>query len=213
MNFVWARRSFRQLTLILILTSCASANAQNAYFPKQSFDSDSKLNKFLDDYYTLELKLLGEAPFVGLSRNPSAHSYRFLWLRTFHHPISIRLDIQQDNTGILTTKVAGGAAGYPRKGTQIIENTSRTLTSYEVNKFLSKVDQVKFWQVPSCLVGDQTGTDGSNWIIEAVRGGRYHVAARWTPTANEQSKLPVRELGLALAIDLAQLKIPANELY
>src|SRR5664280_2333451 len=99
MNSVRVRRLVRQLIFILILTSCLSARAQKAYFPKQCFDSDAKLNKFLDPYYTLEVKLLGEASFLGLSTNPAVHSYRFLWLRTFHHPISVRLDIQPDNTG------------------------------------------------------------------------------------------------------------------
>ena len=57
-------------------------------------------------------------------------------------------------------------------------------------------------------MNDQEGTDGSQWVIEGVRAGRYHVVDRWTP-----SKGVVRELGLMLAFDLAKMDIPKNEIY
>ena len=52
------------------------------------------------------------------------------------------------------------------------------------------------------------GTDGSQWIIEGVKKGQYHVVDRWMPKDGM-----VRELGLLLALDFAKLNIPKNEIY
>ena len=45
-----------------------------------------------------------------------------MWLRSFHHPVAVRLDIMSDGTGKLTVKIANGAAGY--KPGKLVENTS-----------------------------------------------------------------------------------------
>ena len=203
--------------LIVVLALCAlsslAADAQNSYFPPRAFDGIARNSDFMGNWYSHELMLLGEASYLDVARNHAAHSYRFTWLRTFNQPIAVRLDVLEDGSAVLTTKIASGESGFPRTTTTIVENTSRILTSKQVNDFLIRVDKVMFWTTPSHISGDQTGTDGSEWIIEAVRGGKYHIAARWSPGPNQPSKSAVRELGLALAIDLAQLKIPANELY
>jgi hypothetical protein len=41
-----------------------------------------------------------------------------------------------------------------------------------------------------------------------VKAGKYHIVDSWMPQQG-----PVRELGLYLAIELALLRIPKNELY
>ena len=33
------------------------------------------------------------------------------------------------------------------------------------------------------------GLDGSQWILEGVRGGEYHVVDRWSPKDNSYSQL------------------------
>jgi hypothetical protein len=205
-------KAFIGVIAMFVVFSALSV-AQDSYFPQRSFDGKLSQDKFLADYFTHELKFLGDMSFLELSKNSAADSYRFLWLRTFSHPVSVRLDIQADGSGVLTTKVGGGKGGYPRDTDRTIDNKSRTLTPALVEGFLTLVDRVQFWQVPSYVVGDQTGTDGSFWIVEAAHAGKYHVAARWTPDSKSSSKRAVRELGLALAIELAQMKIPASELY
>ena len=86
-------------------------------------------------------------------------------------------------------------------------NTSCQLTTQEAQSFRSKVEGGESWNAPN-PVNDQTGTDGSDWIIEGVKAARYHVIDRWSPTNG-----PAHELGLFLAFDLASLSIPKNEVY
>ena len=81
------------------------------------------------------------------------------------------------------------------------------LTHEQTQVFLGKLDQVHFWKLPN-PVQDQTGTDGSQWVIEGVNKGRYHVVDRWTPQLG-----PVREIGEMLAFTFAELHIPKDEIY
>ena len=55
---------------------------------------------------------------------------------------------------------------------------------------------------------DTAGCDGSQWIIEGIKKGKYHVVDRWSP-----AKGAVHDLGLAFALGLAQLRIPKDQLY
>jgi hypothetical protein len=113
--------------------------------------------------------------------------------------------LQADGSWIMVTKVASGAGGYS-PGT-LTANTSRQITAQEVQSFRSKVESDGFWNSPN-PIDDQAGTDGSQWIIEGVKAGRYHVVDRWMPKNG-----PARDLGLFLAFDLAKLSIPKNEIY
>ena len=40
------------------------------------------------------LQLLGEPCLFQLRSDPKAEVYRFLWMRTFNPPVSVRLEIQ-----------------------------------------------------------------------------------------------------------------------
>lgn len=173
------------------------------YFPDSSLDS--RRDGFKSNWYSSQLHALQEPSLFQLAKSPSAESYRFLWLRSFNHPVAIRLDPKPDGTSVLTTKVADGAGGF-RPGT-LSENSSRLLTREQTQAFLSRVDKLGFWKAPN-PVNDQRGTDGSQWIIEGVKGGQYHVVDRWTPGEGV-----VRELGLMLVFDLAKMDIPKNEIY
>lgn len=119
--------------------------------------------------------------------------------------MSIRLEVEPDGTAALTTKVLSGAGGY-RPGV-LLEHSSRVLAKEQTHAFLARLEKAGFWKAPNPL-NDQKGTDGSQWIIEGVKGGRYHVIDRWTP----QNGI-AHELGLMLAFDLAKMKIPKDEVY
>jgi hypothetical protein len=185
---------------LAIALSLTSAVGQD--FPKSSLDITGS---FKSQWYSSELRVLEEPSLYSLSKSTSAESYRFLWLRSFHHPVAIRLDLKPDGTSIMSVKVASGAAGF-RPGV-LIEQRSQAVGKEQTQAFLKRVADLHFWDVPN-PVNDQTGTDGSQWIIEGVKAGQYHVVDRWTPT-----KGVARELGMMLAFQLAKMDIPQNEIY
>jgi hypothetical protein len=194
------------LMLVFIVTHAqgqASPKSSGQYFPDSSLDARG--DGFKSHWYSSQLRALQEPSLFQLAKSPSAESYRFLWLRSFHHCVAIRLDPKPDETSVLTTKVADGAGGY-RPGT-LSENSTRLLTREETQAFISRVDKLGFWKAPN-PVNDQSGTDGSQGIIDGVKGGQYHVVDRWTPGEGV-----VRQLGLMLAFDLAKMNIPKDEIY
>ncbi len=205
------RTSFRSALLVvswLLAFGTVDSIAQDKYFPKNALSYDSQSDQRKADWYSHELRVLEEPSLLKLADDTSLESYRFLWLRTFHHPVAIRLDVKADGTGTLTTKIANVEAGFPRaKPAHLLDNASRQLTLERTQEFLAQVKRASFWSLPS-HVDDQTGTDGSQWIIEGVKGGKYHVVDRWSP--NEGA---VRELGLALALRIGQMKIQKGEIY
>jgi hypothetical protein len=101
--------------------------------------------------------------------------------------------------------VASGRGGYA-PGT-LIENTTRDLDRAKVGSFLGLVDTTNFWKTPN-PVDDQTGTDGSQWIIEGVKNGKYHVVDRWMPENG-----PAHDLGIFLAFELGNMSVPKKEIY
>jgi hypothetical protein len=141
-----------------------------------------------------------------MANTPSSESYRFLWLRTFHHPIAIRLDVKADGSSVLTTKITSGEGGY-EPGVLTV-NTSRNLTQEQTQNIVKKIEEALFWSMPILDDGNTIGVDGAEWIVEGVKNGKYHVVTRWSPESGA-----IRELGLAFIHDLAKLSIPKNEMY
>ncbi len=180
---------------------------QGEYFPKNVFQDDSWGDQFLASWYAHELEVLEEPSLLEMAKNPVCESYRFLWLRTFHNPVAVRLDVRDDGIGVITTKVASGASGFPRKDVHLIESMSRPLTPDETRAFLLQVGKGSFWSLAS-HVEDRTGMDGSEWIIEGAKDGKYHVVTRWSPDEGE-----IHELGLVMAFGMAQMSVPKEDIY
>jgi hypothetical protein len=188
----------------IVIVAMLTMSAQDSYFPNGALSDYDRVDAGRARWYSCQLRALDEPSLLAEAKNPSTQSYRFLWLRTFHHPVAVRLDIMLDGTSKLTVKIASGAGGYePGK---LIKNTSRSVTREETDKFLEEVKEVGFWELPS--YEKTSGCDGAQWIIEGAKDGKYHVVDRWTPSTG-----PVHSLGIGLALTVAQLKIPNDELY
>jgi len=190
----------------MLLVAVLTSTAQDKYFPPLVFSNDVRLDEFVSNWYSSELEILEEPSLLGIAERHSGEAYRFLWLRSFHHPIAVRLDVRPDGIGVLSSKVATGAAGFPRKSAHLIENVSRPISREQTQAFLRQVKKLDFWALPSC--DEHRGEDGAEWIVEAVKEGKYHVVVRWSPKEGQ-----IHELGLTLAIGLADLQIPKEDIY
>lgn len=191
---------FLSAIVLFHVTLCASAELR--YFPAHCFSDDEWIDTSTARWYSDQLRALQEPSFLDTAKNRSAESYRFLWLRSFDHPIAIRLDIRADGTGVLSTKIASGSGG-DRPG-YLTENVSRPLFRQQVQMVQARLSSMQFW---SLQVDDRSGEDGARWIIEGVEGGKYHLVDRWSPSGG-----PIREFGLML-LDMANLKIPPRDVY
>ena len=124
--------------------------------------------------------------------------YRFVYLRSFHKPIIVRLEVQPDGTGIVVAKVASGKGGYDPG--RLIRNRKRAVPKKQVDEFLGLVQDEEFWET-----GPQRrlGLDGATWTIQGIHDQRLYSRTKWSPGAG-----PFRDAGLML-LDLSGLKVDA----
>ena len=160
------------------------------------------------------LHLLGEPCLFPFHRDPKAEVYRFLWMRTFDPPVSVRLEIQADGGGKVTATTMRGESGFGSTLRGPTAVTSRLIGVQEVARFRELLQKNRFLTIPSIVRGDQQGTDGSDWRIEAVIGGQYHTASRWSPTSSQgPGKQAIAELGMALAFKIGRFQVDPNKIY
>jgi len=156
------------------------------YFPNGTLGenqcSDDDYNRWFSKY----LSRMQESV-LWQSNSEKEEIYRFLWLRTFRSPVCIRVNISSDSSATLTTKVTNGAGGYLPG--ELIQNSTVTLSRNQKSKLLDTVNKNRFWTLEK---GQSSGLDGSEWVIEGLRNGQYHVARIWSPEANNN----IREIGM-----------------
>jgi hypothetical protein len=146
-----------------------------SYFPPLAFSDRPDLHAFIENWYASHLQALGEAAIYHPTSKRHSEVYRFLWLRTFHHPLIFRLDVAPDLTGIVSYKEAGGAGGYAPG--DLVEEESKLVSQALVSEFSAALNELGFWQMPSSQA--HGGCDGSEWVLEAFQSDKYHVVSRW----------------------------------
>lgn len=167
------------------------------YFPPGALSPDPWSDSFRGQWFSQHLDSLEEP--VLYKAGPSG-GFRFTWLRTFHHPIAIRISPLGDNSYQLTATELGGAGGYTPG--QIVRRHQRVLSPAEFARALELLRDPELWS-PAV---EPSGLDGAEWIIEATEGG-YRVVSQWSPTEGL-----IRAVGVEF-LRLADLHIPPNEMY
>ena len=145
---------------------------------------------------------MGE-PSLSCGAPAAKEAYRFVWLRTFHRPIAVRLTHEGGGPRLVAVELTG-AGGYDPG--RIAGRAEKILTESDWRALSAALAKIHFWSMPSRLA--KPGIDGSRWIIEGFRfNSQYHVVDRWTPEAG-----PYREAGL-LFLTLAGISVPDDERY
>jgi hypothetical protein len=188
----------------------ALCSAQETYFPPKLYGAGQIAASWAESDAFL-LNRLEEPSLFTRTPDISAEAYRFLWFRTFHSPIAVRMDVQPDGRSLLTIKVADGESGFPRTVKKLIQNTTRALSRERTDAFRKKLAGKGFWEAASRDKGGPAATDCDSWMIEGLRAGTYHVVERAIPNRLPKTGEIVQSLGLTLAIELGQIDIPKEE--
>ena len=160
-------------------------------------------------YYEKELQALSETSIGDLRGEGVTQSYRLLWLRTFHHPVVVRVDVLSNGTGLVRIKETSGQGGYePGK---LIKNEARKLTAQEAQWFADRMQESGFWESPSNdkQAENEIVLDAATWIVEGKKGDQYHLVKRDAPKCSDN----VRNIGLMMLLDMAKLKLLYDEVY
>jgi len=143
------------------------------------------LDEFEDGWYSKHLRAAGERPLSFVPGSPDA--LRFIWLRSFHAPVIVRVEWAPSGAATLTATMLSGAGGY--EPGEVSKTVSRTLTQVEVERLLVLRQAVLREPPVDCAMM----LDGARWIVEAAGADGYHYVNAQSPEAGA-----VRELGLAL---------------
>jgi hypothetical protein len=173
---VW-RRFLAQFASLLFRTPPRKDSKGILYFPPGSLDSNGTWrDSFHSDWYSKHLKAMDE-PSLSDANGAPEFAYRFLWLRSFHHPISVRIQRSGAST-ILHAIELDGQGGYSpgRPARQV----NRELSQSELDAVMDRLNKMRFWQMET-RDDSLPGEDGAEWILEGSQGGKYHVVNRWSP--------------------------------
>ena len=145
------------------------------FFPDDAF-SDERFKRDSPAYgYSLHLSFMEEPSLFKMAESKDREEYRFLWLRSFHDPLSFRLHLRPDRTGFLFVKSTNrGGFGH------LVLSKTANLDERQVQKFTTALEGLRFWILPT---SEQfaLGLDGAQWILEGVKAGKYHIVNRWSP--------------------------------
>lgn len=125
------------------------------------------------------------------SENQSGESYRFLWLRSFHHPILFDVTLGTDGSATVRFVETDGAGGSePGKIVADEQITPATVLKERegiegigtiVQYIRSTQAEEGFWRLPPEIDDGSAMVDGSTWIIEGRRQGECKVVLRDNP--------------------------------
>jgi len=189
--------------------SGSSSSVSPEYFPPGIFDFPRDAGNYRATWYSCILAALKEPSLFDLRSNEANEVYRFLWLPSFRHPISVRLIIKLDGSGSVVAKSVdqdGGLLAIKKKrreqdtsrpsGTLTLD-TVKEISEAQVTSVLKELQDSRFWSMSTGELGttaeesQASGTkpttvplppvDGARWIVEGVRNGEYHVVDRWSP--------------------------------
>jgi hypothetical protein len=185
------------LALTFIVPAHAASQSPTTFFPPQMVSASNRCGPWMSDFevgwYSGQLSAAEEPSLYLEAKDPGqrySKSYRFTWLRSFHVPITVRIDEAANGQMLMTAKRLTGKGGYePGKVGAIIH---RSLSPTEVTEFRRisiANNEIKLDPVDCSIMG----MDGAQWILETRIGSEYHYVIRWSP-----QKGLVRETGLYL---------------
>lgn len=173
--------------------------SDDAYFSSAAFNKNPRSDRFVSEWYSKHLSAMREPSLQCVSRYPV---YRFLWLRTFHHPISVRVEKRNDGMHLFAVEL-DGAGGY-EPGNES-KRVGRMLSAREARAFAKTISAARVFDAPD--KPGMGGTDGAQWIVEARDGERYQFHDVWTPDSGR-----IHDLGKVF-IALTGWSIPQDEIY
>lgn len=113
------------------------------------------------EWLKTQLSDLNEACLYNDETNLNSTIYRFTWLRSFHHPIAIRIE-KNDNEIMLYWKIGKGAGGYKPEGLK--KSGKKKVNLKEWIEFKDFLKASNFDSLPNEKYIPMT--DGATWTLE-----------------------------------------------
>ncbi|MER2560799.1 MAG: hypothetical protein ABTQ32_08775 [Myxococcaceae bacterium] len=162
------------------LLACLTLAQSATYFP---VDEKRGVSSFEEEWYGKALKALDEKPLHTDADATKGTVYRLTILPTWGNPVTVRLTVLEGKATIEGKRLDGQGGYEPGKLVEkgLTPVSAETLATFE--KLFAKVNFEKQ------TTRDPTrGLDGSQYILERVTEGKYHVVVRWSPDSDPQKR-------------------------
>jgi hypothetical protein len=171
-----------------IRAACPPAGSFEYFFPLGTFEASEPTEGYVSStlWYSRQLQAMSES---SLSCGKGGNSYRFTWLRSFDHAVTIRIDLDSATHKATLYAIELESDGGYEPGREA-RRVKRELTKAEFNKLSSDIRKEGLWSLPT-KEGGPPGIDGSQWMLEGRDGNKYHIVSRWAPGSG-----PIYNLGL-----------------
>ena len=198
------------VTLCMAVGACAHGPARSVvvqpvppgqYFPAGAFQSAPGGDESTQRWYVGQLRAMNEPPLPQLQAD---ETYRFLWLRSFHDPVSVRIQASHGRATLVAVELERDDRG---KVGSVKRRLERALTESEWRALTAALGDAEFWDAPTVDPDATLVADGAVWTFEGYRSGVYHAVTRWNPQWGA-----FRTLGEAF-LHAAHLSFPADEVY
>ena len=143
-----------------------------SYWPAGTFAS--RPDDIIRRWYSAELCAMGEAPLVA-PRGRDAVRLRFLWLRSFHPSISVRVESNGRHAQLVAVELA--KPNERESPGRVARRERRDLEPGEWAAIDRAIEQSGLWQMRS---EPHECCDGARWVFEIVEEDRRRVVDRWS---------------------------------
>ena len=162
-----------------VIRGCPDALADAYYFPIGTFSPLAGTPSSEDDvrrrWYAKHLRALEQASLIC---GPApATAYRFTYLRSFHRPIVVQVDVSQDRQRWLSAWEANGAGGY--EPGEVIRRLRRLLAPQEWADLQRRLAAADVCTLDASKASN--AHDGASWVVEVKERGSYCAVARQSP--------------------------------
>ena len=156
----------------------------------------SQLDRFSNTLHQMSEPLYWNDPTNAITGD----FYRFVWLRTFDRPIVVTITASDDGRTEVRSKVFSGQSGFGFG--EIEHEVTITNHSTTVTALITDLDR---WLRYVPEFDGNFGLDGSTWMIDGVKDGKYYIVHRWSPASGW-----VRDIGLRF---LEEANIKEKKIY
>lgn len=154
------------------------------YFPPDTFTGPAAT--FTTEWFSRVLYGFDESPLWRNSPD-SEETWRFTYIGAWGRSETVTLSVRSDGTGRAQVKWRDPATGDPPETGSLRVPGPVEVSADQVKRFLDTLNQAEFWEAPSEVRSKSLGQDGAEWLLEGVRGSRYHLVTRWCPGVESRS--------------------------
>ena len=200
-NIIWRSQLAMFGVIVVLILMCSFSEGQ-----------DKLQERLLQSEGNLKVsKLFNETPALPTD-DREAEIYRMTFIPTFFSPVKIRVERHGEEYELVAKRLSG-QGGF--EVGRLKDEKKRRLKPEEWSRLLALINKARFWNMPYAekkIEPNEKGElticlDGSEWVLEGVKDGKFHAVTRYCP-----DEKPFEEIGQYLA-KLSGLKIKQRELY